>query len=614
MKKAVFLILILFGLKSFGQTSEEIKTKIKQNKDQKKEIDSTLSKRNTDLAELNKLNKSDTIKTILYDFKTKKYLNSNIRPIVGEPLIFKIQNINRLAYNINIKSDDVAIADEYFNPVIQNAIKNEEQTQVSKEIQQVKIISKPNLQTNNLINPKIDIISFKDAKKNIQEYEQKIKIKEDSIYLIENSIKNSTIKISDLDQKKKISSLFEENQTIKDANIQEIELQKTNLNNQITTANTLKTKLFIDLDKLKKEYQTKLVENSELYNLSMTFKNLNDSYYHLSKLSQELATIEKKYLDFRRSALNPLLDKDLYEKDLNSFRFVNEIEIYEKQISDTELNYLKFYNDYNSAMSDWNLLDKLTPDTREIIRDRYQSIKFAVDELTQAINTKDLSSKLRRAKAINSVLKNNKAYEMSSSPIQPLEDYVTFEIEIKNRDDQSQYEYNDERKFTYMEYTQGGVRFDFSTGVVFDFGNQPTTYQLTDADVNNNKQIIGTSKNDFTPTLAGMFHTSFRRNGMWAFGLTLGASLNIETFQLNSLFPGISLLIGKKQKFVFTTGPAFKQVETLKSNYETDTPYNEANLPSSSDLTSKQFKIGYFVGITYNLTKEQKGTFKISDK
>jgi hypothetical protein len=614
MKKAVFLILILFGLKSFGQTSEEIKTKIKQNKDQKKEIDSTLSKRNTDLAELNKLNKSDTIKTILYDFKTKKYLNSNIRPIVGEPLIFKIQNINRLAYNINIKSDDVAIADEYFNPVIQNAIKNEEQTQVSKEIQQVKIISKPNLQTNNLINPKIDIISFKDAKKNIQEYEQKIKIKEDSIYLIENSIKNSTIKISDLDQKKKISSLFEENQTIKDANIQEIELQKTNLNNQITTANTLKTKLFIDLDKLKKEYQTKLVENSELYNLSMTFKNLNDSYYHLSKLSQELATIEKKYLDFRRSALNPLLDKDLYEKDLNSFRFVNEIEIYEKQISDTELNYLKFYNDYNSAMSDWNLLDKLTPDTREIIRDRYQSIKFAVDELTQAINTKDLSSKLRRAKAINSVLKNNKAYEMSSSPIQPLEDYVTFEIEIKNRDDQSQYEYNDERKFTYMEYTQGGVRFDFSTGVVFDFGNQPTTYQLTDADVNNNKQIIGTSKNDFTPTLAGMFHTSFRRNGMWAFGLTLGASLNIETFQLNSLFPGISLLIGKKQKFVFTTGPAFKQVETLKSNYETDTPYNEASLPSSSDLTSKQFKIGYFVGITYNLTKEQKGTFKISDK
>jgi hypothetical protein len=169
-----------------------------------------------------------------------------------------------------------------------------------------------------------------------------------------------------------------------------------------------------------------------------------------------------------------------------------------------------------------------------------------------------------------------------------------------------------------MEYTRGGVRFDFSTGVVFNFGGNNNEYEIKDvfavedgANVNK-KEIVLTSKNDFTPMLSGMFHTSFRRSGMWAIGLTLGASLNVETFQLNSLFPGVSILIGKKQKFILTAGPSFRQVDVLKDNYETDTLYPIGDFSDTSQLTSKQFKIGGFFGITYNLTQKQRGKFKIN--
>jgi hypothetical protein len=602
MKKTTFLILILFGLKSYGQTFEETKTKIDKNIAEKKDIDKILSKQKTELAELNDLNKSDSTKIIIYDFKTKKYLNSNIRPKVGEPLIFKIQNINRLAYNIHITSTDVAIADEYFNPEIKKALEKEgEQSQKSQIPRQPTTISKLNITDESFIGGKEKKISKILSESNIafQEKTESLEKLELEIQKLKKEEHENDEKIKILDQKSSTYTTdFDSLNTIKKQNA-------VDLNDKLKKIELLK----LELNALK----VKSSESEIMIEIHTTFNKLNKNYQQLYEVSQNLNNIEKKYLDFRRFALNPLLSCKEYQ-DAKYKPFLTEIPNSENTINDFEVKLIQFYNEYNTAMNDWRLFDKLTSDTRESIRNRYENIKYAVDQINQSIDTKSLSSKLRRASAIHSVLQNPTAYEMSSSPIQPLEDYVTFEIEIKNRDDQSQYEYNDERKFVYMEYTQGGVRFDFSTGVVFDFGNQPTSYQLTDADVNNNKQIIGTSKNVFTPTLAGMFHTSFRRNGMWAFGLTLGASLNVETFQLNSLFPGISLLIGKKQKFVITTGPAFKQVETLKSNYETDTPYNEANLPSSSDLTSKQFKIGYFVGITYNLTKEQKGTFKISDK
>jgi hypothetical protein len=71
-------------------------------------------------------------------------------------------------------------------------------------------------------------------------------------------------------------------------------------------------------------------------------------------------------------------------------------------------------------------------------------------------------------------------------------------------------------------------------------------------------------------------------------------------------------LIGKKQKFILTAGPSFRQVDVLKDNYETDTLYPIGDFSDTSQLTSKQFKIGGFFGITYNLTQKQRGKFKIN--
>ena len=294
---------------------------------------------------------------------------------------------------------------------------------------------------------------------------------------------------------------------------------------------------------------------------------------------------------------------------------ISSIEVYKKEIFLFDELMSSFNDAYLNAMLNSYHKDE---NQTEYVKTKYQQIKDEVDKINSNYIALDLKAKLDKMEAIDNVLNNEKAYQITSAPIQPFEDYVTFDVKIKHRDPKRISEYDDNREFTYMEYTQGGVRFDFSTGVVFNFGGNNKDYEIRDVLVTqggineNKKEIVLTSKNDFTPMLSGMFHTSFRRNGICAFGLTLGASLNVETFQLNSLFPGVSLLIGKKQKVIFTMGPALRQVEVLKSNYETNKAYELGEFNDTSQLTSNQFKVGYFFGITYNLTQKQKEKFKIN--
>jgi len=95
---------------------------------------------------------------------------------------------------------------------------------------------------------------------------------------------------------------------------------------------------------------------------------------------------------------------------------------------------------------------------------------------------------------------------------------------------------------------------------------------------------------------------------MFAFGFTLGVSINVTDLNFNSFFPGVSLLIGKREKIVFTVGPAFKKVNQIKEIYKDNRIVDEQI--QVTDLTSEQYKIGFFFGLSYNLTSKQKSRVK----
>jgi hypothetical protein len=525
----------------------------------------------------------------------------------------KIEKINRLAYDVSIKSSDVAIVDEYFNDEIKTAIR------AYNEIPEKLIpIEEKNIKSPVIItDPKV--VSPVDTKK-IEVLISAIAQKENDILVIENGIINHQKQILVFEENIKKDSLKNDLLITKD-----LEIEKRIMNNRYQV---LKLKKDIDIEKnkiLQKQNEInsknneilKLKSNSEI--ISSTFNNLNSNYLTILTQYLKIKDVESAYNNYKQLAFSPLLNYKSYSTKRDEKDFIlGRIDEYKECIVKFNNLVNSFTIEFYNAINTNNLLNVSNEISREYINSKYQQIKDEVDKIKANAETLDLSNIMVKIVAIDNVLNNEKAYEILSAPIQPFEDYVTFEVKIKHRDQKRISEYDDNREFTYMEYTRGGVRFDFSTGVVFNFGGNNNDYEIKDviavedgANVNK-KEIVLTSKNDFTPMLSGMFHTSFRRSGMWAIGLTLGASLNVETFQLNSLFPGVSILIGKKQKFILTAGPSFRQVDVLKDNYETDTLYPIGDFSDTSQLTSKQFKIGGFFGITYNLTQKQRGKFKIN--
>jgi chaperonin cofactor prefoldin len=612
MKKLFVLGFLLATLNVFSQ---DLQKEIDDIKKAETENAAKAQKIRDQITELNSqvnTNYIDSTQTIIYDFKTKKYKKSNVLPKVGEPLVFKIININRLAYEIEIKSEDVAISDEYFNPKEEQVIADSQKNTIPKDE-----IAKQSIQI-----PVFDATSMKDSgnplNNNIAQLNKlmsDLTLAQDELFakaaqfsMNENEVKSLNSKKSEYESQLLLKPGDELITVKRDGVIGEIStIEKSNEDLKITIKN---------LERKVTEVKTELSTLSQIFfNFKLKYDALMKSYSSIVSNGNDIIKIENNYREFRSIVLNPLLDQKQYEKSKSDPNFIlKTLEESKQKVLSFEGQINDFYNQYNIAINDWEFFDNLNPDARENVRSRYQLIKGEVDKIAKSINTETMKVMLLKVTAIDMIMLQDKAYETVSSPIQPLEDYVTFNVKIKYRDSNKNSEYDDNREFVYMEYTQGGVRFDFSTGVVFNFGNDDK-YEIADSNIVvdgvTQKEILRTDNNHFTPSIAGMFHTSFRRSGIWAVGLTLGASINVETFELNSLFPGISLLIGKKQKFIFTAGPSFRKVDTLKDQYEVGENYAPGDFTEETQLTSSQFRIGAFFGITYNLTQKQRAKFKI---
>lgn len=122
MKKLLLsIVIITFAIKGFGQDTTEKKDEIKQNK----------------------------IRTyvIEYDFQTGLFPNGKkIKPKVNEPIVFKIKNINRLAYTVKVTAKDSTIALSDI-PKQFEIYKQEKVETAKKELEAVKPTNKTEIKT-----------------------------------------------------------------------------------------------------------------------------------------------------------------------------------------------------------------------------------------------------------------------------------------------------------------------------------------------------------------------------------------------------------------------------------------------------------------------------------
>lgn len=528
---------------------------------------------------------------IEYNFKTGEYDKSNLNLRQKIPTVFKITNINPLFFTVKIDAEDKFISYE-----------NIEHTDLQKATSDIIPVLNPTIKETESIKEELLVVKLDNStinangKDDINEYNnlrvqlEKLKIDlQKNIEELENTSKTDTAKIED--NTKKRDSLKKEILDKESEISIEIKKQKTSV--------VLEKEILNNLRDLNNAYLTVVNNAREILKLNQNFNNYIDK---INRPDLDYKTYDKLKKDSKTK--NDSLEASYLLNPKNLQYAYGVTKVYKG-------NYQLFLNEYNNInnrkyIQQIKNIDKNGAFLYSIVNAEYERTKAAIQDIDAVILKINLSKKLNQLEIIDRELSKESTYSITSVPIQGIEDYLEFNITIEGKNKLADsYLTEKNKKFKYFEYLKGGVRFDFSVGTVFDFGAKDKIYEIID---NHPKEV---SNNKFYPTLAGIFHASFRENGNFAGGISLGGSLDVTKFNIESLFIGPSLLIGKRDKVIFTIGPSFRKISELKSIYKEDTTLEE-NF-DEKNLITQNFKVGFFIGLSYNLTNKQKGLMKIGN-
>ncbi|KQK27404.1 hypothetical protein AR438_04170 [Chryseobacterium aquaticum] len=559
---------------------------------------------NLNAQEINK-EKNDSIllskksKLIIYDFAEGRFDLKRIAVKRNEPVAIKIKNINPFFYRIDVKSNDKTISyqnadKQELNSVIadikqMNYYKIQEQYSFEQEIIPI------NIETNEKENSKESLRKLVDLLNKRTELKNQDQILQRDIKVLNNKSEISKIQMDSL-------NILNKGSLEKQANIATIETDINKLITQTKSQNMLKTFL-----------------NSRT-------KKLNDMYAAFEKNAREILKLNQNYNNYIDKVITSEMSFDMYQSILkNQKREVAKNDIL-PQIETTFLldekklmkayttfreyrdSYQMIQNELNAFATELNYTDLDILKNKDFVKgilfkdiERFQKSVKSIDEVVQKIN---LSKKLNQVEILDRLLRKESTFEYISAPIQGEEDYLEFDVEIRSkRNMEDTFHVDNDKSFVYKNFIDGGVRFDVSVGTVFDFFTTDKKYTLSAENV-----VQRLDNNKYNPTIAAIFHASFRTHNAVAYGISLGTSFTTN-FSFNSLFPGFSILFGKTNKVILTVGPSFRSVDELKTNYLEGQKLTSGI--ADEDLLTKNFRVGVFFGISYNLTQKQQSSMKL---
>ncbi len=554
-------------------------------------------------------------KVVTYDFKGGNFLYDTTDYIKhNQPIVLKIININRITYQTSISGNDVRIVDENLSDSLKK-VKNFVNDNISMAI----LGDDPNLTfESQSIKAKIKKATNTGRNNVIPKAEKKIEEKEKTLSELRGHLKAAENKKQILTTKLmsfKVDSVNADKQfldPLQEQNRKEVSTKKYAL---LDSINSIKTKIALknkEIEGIKDKISpiSREISEKEIWEKRYNdlIEQIQEKYQNFTNNIQNMQNIISAYGNYLDFIKNPMMNKDLYIRERGKYAILKKQEEYYGNVKTFTESYNKINDRLNSNdltevlaklkendQSKYDLANVYISQLKKYVEDTYAKLK--PDRINSLINNTQIS---------DAVLKTDEPYQFFSNPIQSMEDMIEFNVKIKKDNETSLV-----KNFTYTEYVQGGVRWDFSVGAVFDFFTNRQTYDLQEVAGNNKVKIVENNRNVFYPSLAGILHTSFRNGGSVAWALSLGASLDISQFRLNSFFPGVSLMLGKREKTVITVGPSFSNVTQLKKYYKSDDTATYDNTLDVNSITTNNFKIGAFVGLTYNLTSKQRTKIKI---
>ena len=199
---------------------------------------------------------------------------------------------------------------------------------------------------------------------------------------------------------------------------------------------------------------------------------------------------------------------------------------------------------------------------------------------------------------------NASNFTFITDPVKVEADEVTFDIKISS---EGLLPCNIPNKKSILEKykTKGGWKFDFSTGVFFNFGDEDflgREIQYKPVDTANVTIESKDGSNRALLSIGALMHIYKRKCGKVQIAFSPGLSTTTGFDELN-FHLGLSAIFGRKNRIVFTGGLTFREAKILDTNYEYDTIYKKDELPESPPTIKVFPRTGGFVSLTYNFSK-----------
>jgi hypothetical protein len=204
---------------------------------------------------------------------------------------------------------------------------------------------------------------------------------------------------------------------------------------------------------------------------------------------------------------------------------------------------------------------------------------------------------------------NHRNFSYQSSILIANTDEITFGIKITplESDDIKKYGTGskNERSFKIPVNVTGGLKFDFSPGIITStlYDEEYISY-IDSIEVNSNivhgKRVKQNKLGPFKYGICALAHVYWRSSSVFNFGGNFG--IGILPDESIKYIIGGSLIIGHKKRFILNGGFIGGQVNRLNSVLNDNEFYEE--LPIEGELTSKKGDWGIYFGFSYNLTGE----------
>lgn len=373
---------------------------------------------------------------IVYDFAKGIFENSMVKPCYKVPTILRIKNINPLFYNIQIQADDKVI--DYLNTELTE--------QTKQKIEKSGFIKLPEEKKYAL---NTDLASLL-PDYTITDQTQKTKYEE-----IRNKYDTENIKLRE--QQKQYSQEIDKNKL--DVLAKQIDSVKSIIQKEETKLGDLE----------KEDTSNKILING----IKLRFSNLNKNYIALLDNVKEIIKLNGNFNNYIDKVIHPNMNYNEYQKivdETEKKKIKNNIEgvflLNEKSLKyaygvsnnykNNSSDYLDKLNDFITHINESEIQIQKISNGNYILKqlnkeiDRMKSQLKSFDDLVLDI---DLSKKFNHVEMINRLMQNKEMFEYTSVPIQGVEDYVEFNVNIESRKNVSTDYYPDNKKsFRYFEY------------------------------------------------------------------------------------------------------------------------------------------------------------------